>query len=338
MGTQPDPSILSQASRDLGDSVPRLPPAARAALRRRAEEFARVIRIADGRPATVRLLTGLTGDAEAASALATMLSNTLKAALSITGTDRGTVHLADPTSGALTIVVQAGFGHEFLDYFAIVDDDNAVCGRAARGRAQVVVEDVSRDPGFAPHREIAAAAGFRAVVSTPLIAPTGHVLGVVSTHFRRPHRPSARQLESMALVGELVGAALGPFLGRGPQAELDGPTGDAETTLAVDARAWLSSHVGGRFVDDAAAGPLLADLLAAYLEAVDELAELRPRTTQLQQALVSRVAIEQAKGIIAATNNVGIDEAFDILRRYARRHSITIHDTAAAVINLGLRP
>jgi putative methionine-R-sulfoxide reductase with GAF domain len=34
----------------------------------------------------------------------------------------------------------------------------SVCGRAARRCAQTVVADVRSDPGFAPHREIAAAA------------------------------------------------------------------------------------------------------------------------------------------------------------------------------------
>ena len=46
--------------------------------------------------------------------------------------------------------------------------------------------------------------------------------------------------------------------------------------------------------------------------------------------------IEQAKGIIAATNTIGVDEAFDLLRRYARNR--TIHDVATAVVNHRLRP
>ena len=61
-------------------------------------------------------------------------------------------------------------------------------------RERVIVEDVQTDPGFAPHRQIAAAAGFRAVQSTPLFSRSGELLGMISTHFRQPHRPSEHEL------------------------------------------------------------------------------------------------------------------------------------------------
>jgi AmiR/NasT family two-component response regulator len=48
--------------------------------------------------------------------------------------------------------------------------------------------------------------------------------------------------------------------------------------------------------------------------------------------------VEQAKGIIAATRNIAIHEAFEVLRRYARNHNAAIHEVANAVINRGLRP
>src|SRR5262249_39026083 len=57
---------------------------------------------------------------------------------------------------------------------------------------RVVIEDVELDPSFEPHRRIAAAAGYRAVQSTPLKSRSGGVLGMLSTHFRQPHRPSER--------------------------------------------------------------------------------------------------------------------------------------------------
>src|SRR6185295_11994091 len=50
------------------------------------------------------------------------------------------------------------------------------------------------DPDFAPHRAIAASAGFRAVQSTPLFSRSGEPLGVISTQFRQPHRPSEHEL------------------------------------------------------------------------------------------------------------------------------------------------
>jgi C4-dicarboxylate-specific signal transduction histidine kinase len=59
---------------------------------------------------------------------------------------------------------------------------------------RVIVEDVLADPLFKPHLAIAAAAGFRALQCTPLFGRNGEPLGMISTHFRRPHRPSEHEL------------------------------------------------------------------------------------------------------------------------------------------------
>ena len=53
-------------------------------------------------------------------------------------------------------------------------------------RQPVLIPDVTTDPSFAVHRNIAESAGFRAVQSTPLINRRGTLLGVLSTHFRSP--------------------------------------------------------------------------------------------------------------------------------------------------------
>jgi signal transduction histidine kinase len=58
---------------------------------------------------------------------------------------------------------------------------------------------VQTDPGFARHRAIAATAGFRAVLSTPVTSRSGELLGVLSTHFREPHRSSERALRMVEL-------------------------------------------------------------------------------------------------------------------------------------------
>jgi hypothetical protein len=56
------------------------------------------------------------------------------------------------------------------------------------------------------------------------------------------------------------------------------------------------------------------------------------RNQQLEQALTSRVVIEQAKGVLAERLSIDPEEAFEILRRAARNHRIKIHAVAARVV------
>jgi GAF domain-containing protein len=53
---------------------------------------------------------------------------------------------------------------------------------------------------------------------------------------------------------------------------------------------------------------------------------------QLQAALHSRVMIEQAKGILAERHRVTPDQAFLMLRRYARNHNLPLTGLAGGVI------
>ncbi len=64
--------------------------------------------------------------------------------------------------------------------------------------------------------------------------------------------------------------------------------------------------------------------------------QARATADQLQQALTSRVIIEQAKGMIAARESISIDEAFERLRGHSRRHGAHIHDVARAGVERGL--
>ncbi len=96
-----------------------------------------------------------------------------------------------------------------MSTFAVVDDDRSACGRAARNGAQRVITDVIADPGFKPHRDVAAASGFRAVQSTPLVDEAGRVVGVISTHYPRPYEPPARDMLIIKRYADLVGQILG---------------------------------------------------------------------------------------------------------------------------------
>jgi PAS domain S-box-containing protein len=130
----------------------------------------------------------------ASTELQPLLEEILTATIALQNADFGNVQLYNPDTQALEIVAYHGFQADFLDYFNPVHEGNAACGQALQRRERIIIEDVQTDPGFAPHREIATSAGFRAAQSTPLFSRSGDPLGMISTHFRHPHCPSEHEL------------------------------------------------------------------------------------------------------------------------------------------------
>lgn len=130
------------------------------------------------------------------------LDGIVETAVAITGADKGNLQLLDHAAGVLRIAAQHGFQETFLKFFAVVDDDTCACGSAMRLANRVVIEDVTQSDVFAgqPSLDVLLAADVRAVQSMPLISSTGTVLGMISTHFRQPHRPNERELRFMDLL------------------------------------------------------------------------------------------------------------------------------------------
>jgi len=68
----------------------------------------------------------------------------------------------------------------------------------------------------------------------------------------------------------------------------------------------------------------LADVATVGLMQERALRRAEELTEQLQFALNSRIVIEQAKGAVARSLGVGVDDAFMILRKYARDHGLRL--------------
>ncbi|MGH3450316.1 MAG: ANTAR domain-containing protein [Haloechinothrix sp.] len=73
---------------------------------------------------------------------------------------------------------------------------------------------------------------------------------------------------------------------------------------------------------------MLADLDTDLRKSLDHYKAL---SAQLQQALLSRVAIEQAKGVLAERYQVDVDEAFVLLRTYCRSNNLKLAEAARAL-------
>ena len=133
-----------------------------------------------------------------------VLEDVLAAAVALQNADFGCVQLYNAATRSLQIVVQQGFKPDLLESFRDCHDETSVCGRALLQGKLIIVEDILLDEGFAPHRSLAPAAGYRAVQSTPIFSSGGEPLGAVSIFFEQPHRPTARELRFADLYAHLA--------------------------------------------------------------------------------------------------------------------------------------
>lgn len=153
---------------------------------------------------TMRRMQQLSTRLVQADAFSTLLNEILDGAIENTGADMGNIQLLE--AGALKIVAQRGFEAPFLDFFNQVHDGLAACGTAMESGTRVIVEDVATSPIFAgtPALDVMLAANARAVQSTPLVNRAGHLLGMFSTHYRSPQRPSERALRVLDVLARLA--------------------------------------------------------------------------------------------------------------------------------------
>ena len=129
------------------------------------------------------------------------LDEMISAAIELLGACKGNIQLLDPQRDVLVIAAQRGFERDFLELYHEVrrDHPSAACARALRSADRVIIEDVQVDPDYSPLWSVAEGAGYRAVVSTPLIGTDGNVLGIISTYFPSTHRPTQESLRRLDL-------------------------------------------------------------------------------------------------------------------------------------------
>jgi GAF domain-containing protein len=90
--------------------------------------------------------------------------------------------------------------------------------------------------------------------------------------------------------------------------------------------------------DDTRLAQALADIATIGILHERAVHDARDITAQLQTALESRIVIEQAKGVLAEHNRTSVDDAFTVLRGFARRHNRALSRVAADVVDGSLAP
>jgi PAS domain S-box-containing protein len=130
------------------------------------------------------------------------LNAVLDTAIAITGAVKGSLRLLDPTKAVLILAAQRGFGEAYLNLFAAMPVEDSTYAAAMQSGERSIIEDMRESEILAGHpsKEVLLDAGVRAVTSTPLLASTENLLGMISTHFDKPHRPDERTLRLMDLL------------------------------------------------------------------------------------------------------------------------------------------
>jgi two-component sensor histidine kinase len=132
--------------------------------------------------------------------ISTLYEKVMDAAVSIMHSDFASIQMYYPergSSGELRLLGFHGFESQAAKFWEWVRaDSQCTCGVALRTGRRIIASDVETADFLAGTADLATyqEAGIRAVQSTPLVSRDGKLLGMISTHWRKPHQPSERDL------------------------------------------------------------------------------------------------------------------------------------------------
>ena len=120
--------------------------------------------------------------------IVTVANDVLEQAVTLMGAQFGVMQLYVSPQDTLLMIAERNFAPEFADRFAcFTPDGRTACSRALASQRRVIVDDVANDELFAPHADAALSAGFHSLQATPVIRPSGEVVGIITTHYAAPH-------------------------------------------------------------------------------------------------------------------------------------------------------
>ncbi|WP_246275830.1 PAS domain S-box protein, partial [Brasilonema bromeliae] len=123
-------------------------------------------------------------------------------AIALMRADAGSMQFLDETTQELVLIATQGFSQAMTDDCQRLNaSSNTSCGRAlAAGERTFIDFDVPDTDDPDGSLRLLINAGYFSGQSTPLISRSGNLIGMVSTHWRRHHRPSDRELRFLDLL------------------------------------------------------------------------------------------------------------------------------------------
>ena len=164
-------------------------------------------RLTESEARLVSELTGMTRLHEVSTRLGrpgdrdAQLVEIVDAALAVTGADMGMIQLREQSDGPLRTVASRGLARPFLELFDAAEDPGADDPALRRGE-RLVIEDVAASAALAGSPALAAMleSGVRALASTAIVSRLGRLVGMLSTYYCAPRRPTGRDLRLLDLL------------------------------------------------------------------------------------------------------------------------------------------
>ncbi len=160
---------------------------AEAALRQSEQRLAREVA---GAKTLQSISTRLMSESTAESLYAQILG----AAIELMASDAASVQMIAADHTSLRLLAWTNFHPASAAFWQrVAVEAGSPCSRALRDSERVVVADIEACEFMAgtPDQQEYRRSGIRAVQSTPLRSRTGRLLGMLSTHWRSPHTPTA---------------------------------------------------------------------------------------------------------------------------------------------------
>jgi PAS domain S-box-containing protein len=270
-----------------------------------------------------------------ADKLSTALDDVLANAIVTSGADFGNIQLYNPEIRALEILAQRGFRPDFLDHFRTVRvDEGSACAQAMQSGKRIIIEDVELDPVYVPHRQVAAAAGYRAVQSTPLKSSRdGNILGMLSTHFRQPQQVSERNQRLLDLYARHAADLIERFRFEQALAEADRRKDEFLATLAHELRNPLAPIRNAlQLLKIAGSNPEISRQAREIMERqVQQMVRLVDDLLDLSRITRSKIELRRERVGLAAVMQSAVETSRPLIEAAGHRLSLTLPATPVYV-------
>ena len=205
------------------------------------------------------------------------------------------------------------------------DRRDSFCARMLGG-APPTTSDAATDPNY-QDAKIRTQLGIVSYVGVPIRGADGVVVGTLCGIDRGHVESGERVVKVLRDLARILGNHLHALPEGGP------------VVIRRTASGW---QVGDDEEPELTSAMVLADLLGEELppgsrpqrpvSELDEMDRLRLAVTQLEHALHARVTVEQAIGVLAERHSSSPRDAFEALRKVARRSGIRVYDLSRDVV------